>query len=238
VEEIQAEEGGAKFISPLPSYILPRKPNAKSLKNAKNVKYGKFTPLFPKDVPFEGETLRKILQLKFTNNDFNYQTKYLQFIPDRYLQQVHYPDCIVTRLEPQWWENGLEQSRLLKMLNATHFGRSFANTTCVRKLLVLIHDGHLWTRNKIPIDQVLIWRNIGLPYRGWNPVEEFVGKDKDHAVVENMKKTYGLVKGNRGYNINLISDQAVQFVAHIFAGKIMRKCCANEVPSSIVSFVA
>jgi len=55
---------------------------------------------------------------------------------------------------------------------------------------------------------------------------------------ENMKEKYGLVKVNRGYDINSISDQEVYFATHIMARKVMRKCCANEILVSVVSLDA
>jgi len=61
VEEIQAEEGGAVVISPLPSYIPPRKLNVKPTRDAKDAKYGTFTPLLSEDVLFAREILGKIL---------------------------------------------------------------------------------------------------------------------------------------------------------------------------------
>lgn len=48
---------------------------------------------------------------------------------------------------------------------------------------------------------------------------------------------FGLVKKYRGYEINSIKDQGVFFIAHILAGKIMRKCRANEVPVVVISLV-
>ena len=60
-----------------------------------------------------------------------------------------------------------------------------------------------------------------LPYQGRNPAEEFIRKDQDCALEESMKQKYGLMKGNRGYNINFISDQVVCLVAHIMAGNII-----------------
>jgi len=65
------EEGGATFISPLPSYILLRNPNSKPVYHSKDVQYGTFTPLLPKVVSFLGEILGKIPQLKFTDYEFN-----------------------------------------------------------------------------------------------------------------------------------------------------------------------
>ena len=57
-----------------------------------------------------------------------------------------------------------------------------------------------------------------------NPIEEFVGKDQDKSIAENMKNKFGLTKGKRVFDINSINDKRVCFTAHLFAGKIMRKC--------------
>lgn len=83
--------------------------------------------------------------------------------------------------------------------------------------------------NNIPIDQILISRITRLPYQGRNLVEEFMGKDRDYNLADNMKNKYDMIQGKRGSNINLIGDQAILLGAHIFIGKIMRKCHANEV---------
>lgn len=64
------------FPFPLPPYIPLRKPNAKPVKDLKDAKFSTFTPLFPGLVPFTGELLRKILQLKFTDYNFNDRNKY------------------------------------------------------------------------------------------------------------------------------------------------------------------
>ena len=124
------------------------------------------------------------------------------------------------------------------MLNVSHFGRSSTKKACVRKLLVLIHDGHLWMRNKIPIGKILIQRITRLPYQGNNPEEVFVGKDQDHTLADNMKNKYELIKGKMGYDINSIDDQAVFFTAHIVDRNIIRKCHTNEVPASMVYLAA
>ena len=50
----------------------------------------------------------------------------------------------------------------------------------VKKLLALVHDGHLWIGNqKIIIDGELIHRITGLPKEGPDPSIEFVGKHED-----------------------------------------------------------
>lgn len=93
------ETEGATISSPLPPYFPPRKPNAKLVKDSKDVKYETFTPLLPEKVPFEGQLLGKIPQLKFTNSDFNDWNKYPHFAPSRYLNQVQYLEIRVIKLE-------------------------------------------------------------------------------------------------------------------------------------------
>lgn len=82
---------------------------------------------------------------------------------------------------------------------------------------------------------MLIRKITGLPHQGKDPTEEFVGKNKEKETTQMMKEMFRLVNKSRGYNINSIYDQGVCFVAHILAGKIMRKCRANEVPTAVVS---
>ena len=55
-----------------------------------------------------------------------------------------------------------------------------------------------------------------------------MGKNKDKEMTQMMKEKFGLVKKSRGYDINSIDDQGVCFSVHILAGKIMKKCRANE----------
>ena len=94
------EINGATFPSPLPPYIPSRKLDTKPVKESKDAKYGTFTPLFSKSVPFTRETLGKIPQLKFMDYDFNEKNKYPQFTLEKYLKQVHYLESGMTRLEP------------------------------------------------------------------------------------------------------------------------------------------
>lgn len=89
------------FPSPLPLYISPRKLDAKLVRELKDAKYGTFTPLLPESVLISGEIIGKVLQLKFTDYDFNDRKKYPQFSPKKYLKHVHYHESGVTRLELQ-----------------------------------------------------------------------------------------------------------------------------------------
>ena len=77
----------------------------------------------------------------------------------------------------------------------------------------------------------MLFRKIkALPHQGKDPTKEFVGKNKDKEIAKMMmKEKFGPVKKSWGYDINSIDDQGVCFTAHIFAGKIMSKCVANQV---------
>lgn len=83
----------------------------------------------------------------------------------------------------------------MNMLNVSHFNKSPGSITRVRKLLMLVQDGCMWIGKRIPINPMLIWRITRLPYQELNPAEDFVGKDHEKAIAENMKKNFGLTKG-------------------------------------------
>ena len=59
----------------LPAYMPPIKLGAKPVK-PKEGKFSTYTPLLPEEVPFEGEVLGKIPQLKMEDWDFNERSKY------------------------------------------------------------------------------------------------------------------------------------------------------------------
>lgn len=85
---------------------------------------------------------------------------------------------------------------------------------------------------------MLIHKSTKLPYKGVDLTEKFVGKTKETKFIERMKTKFRLVKGKCGYSIRSIIDQVVQFAVHILIEKVMRKCCADEMPTPVISLVA
>ena len=66
----------------------------------------------------------------------------------------------------------------------------------VKKLLALVHDGHLWIGNqKKSITRELIHQIMGLPKEGLDPSIEFMGKHEDAKLAQSMKECFGLTKG-------------------------------------------
>jgi hypothetical protein len=53
-----------------------------------------------------------------------------------------------------------------------------------------------------------------------------------------MKKKYRMERGSRRIIIKRISDTSTQMATKIMACKLLRKCCKEEVPAGIVTYVA
>ena len=51
-----------------------------------------------------------------------------------------------------------------------------------------------------------------------------------------MKKKFKLEKKKRGYEISSINTNAVKVTIYILAGKVMQKCCVDEVLTLVVAF--
>lgn len=99
----------------------------------------------------------------------------------------------------------------------------------------MVHDGSLFLGMRILIDEMPIKRIIALPHHGKDPVDGFVGKNKDKEMIQMMKDKFGLVNKSHGCQINSIEDQDVCFATNVLVGKIMRKCMATEVTVVVVS---
>lgn len=66
----------------------------------------------------------------------------------------------------------------------------------------------------------------------------FGRKGGEQALVDAMKEKFRLVKKPHGYAISRISDPTVKVANQILAGKVMRKCRANEVSVPVITLVA
>lgn len=68
-----------------------------------------------------------------------------------------------------------------------------------------------------------------------DPANISEGKSDDLAIAEAMKKKFKLENKKRGYAISSINNAAVKVTMQILAGKVMRKCRTNEVPTLVVA---
>lgn len=55
------------------------------------------------------------------------------------------------------------------------------------------------------------------------------------AIAEAMNRKYKMEKKKRGYTISNIKEKALCMVTQILVGKVMYKCCTDEVPALMVA---
>ena len=127
----------------------------------------------------------------------------------------------------------MEKVRLLHLLWILHFHCAPITIFVIRKLIFLVHNGYLWLEEPIPITTELIHRISNFPCMGRDPVK-IVGQSGDLVLTETMKKKYKLEKKQRGYVITSFQDKRVHIATQLLARKVMRKCCGNDVPATVI----
>lgn len=74
------------------------------------------------------------------------------------------------------------------------------------------------------------------PVKG-NNLATITGKSSDLALVEAMKAKYKLEKRKPGYVLASIKEKGMCVATQLLAGKLMRKCHTNKVPTSVIALV-
>lgn len=80
----------------------------------------------------------------------------------------------------------------------------------------------------------LIHRITHLPLKVNNPAD-IAGTSSEGGLIKTVKAKYHWDKGKWGYVIASINDRAVQVATQLLAGKLMRKCHADEVPALVIA---
>jgi len=141
----------------------------------------------------------------------------------------------MTALDPWKWLIGVEKEGLLNLLWVSHYNCTPMTMLVIKQLLCLMHDGCLWLEEPIPITDMLIHHITHLPYTSKNPSVIFCGKGRELALVESMKEKFKMMKKWRGYAISSICNPTMKVATQILSWKVMRKCCVDEVPASIIA---
>lgn len=128
----------------------------------------------------------------------------------------------------------MEKARLLHIRWIPHYHHVPITIFVIKQLLCLVHDGYLWLEEPIPIIANLFHQISRLPIKG-NNLAAMVGKSSNLALIEAMKPKYKLEKRKQGYVIASIKEKGVCIATQLLAGKLMRKCCTNEVPASVIT---
>ena len=71
---------------------------------------------------------------------------------------------------PQSWVQGMDKSRLLGLINMSHFGQLNEANACVKKLLAYFNGGTFWLDIPITLTIDLIYEITRLPKDGPNPL--------------------------------------------------------------------
>lgn len=173
--------------------------------------------------------------LKFEDWDLAHHEKFSRLEIKNLMKPNQNTVTRVTELKPPKWLCRVEKTRLLNLLWMSHFHHAPITIFIIRQLLSLVHDGCLWLVEPIPITANLIHCISRLPCKEEDPTDISEGKGSDLVVAKAMKKKYKLEKKKRGYAISNIKEKLVHVVTQILVGRVMRKCRANEVSTSVVA---
>jgi hypothetical protein len=140
--------------------------------------------------------------------------------------------------QPHQWAIGLDRMSILGLVKLPHFGRGHYATSCIKRLLVVMHGWDIWLDKPVPLTIEIITQITGLPNRGMDPVLILDDKSKEKALTEEMNKKYGTTRGKRGIIIKQINNVATQLGTNILAYKLLRKCRKDEVPVGVIAVTA
>jgi hypothetical protein len=117
-----------------------------------------------------------------------------------------------TITQPHQWVAGLDRTGILGLLKIPHFGRGQYASSCVKKLLVVMHGGDICLDKPVPITVELIMHITGLTTGGMDPTLILDDKSKEKTLAEEMKKKYGTDRGTKGIIIKRINNVVMQLV--------------------------
>ena len=101
-----------------------------------------------------------------------------------------------------------------------------------------MHGGILSLDRHVSIDVDLTIEITGLPTNGEKPEKYLDEKTKEKTLAEEMKKTYGTVKGSRGIVISRLNKHVTRLEMKRMAYKVLRKYCKEEAPVGVIPTIA
>ena len=108
-----------------------------------------------------------LIRLKFKDHDL----LLLKYVWDETYESVPtVPGAPIQRI-PKPWASGLDQSRLLGLINMPHFGQMNEAHVCVKQLLAYFHGGMLWLNTPIPVTVDLIASITSFSKAGEDPMQ-------------------------------------------------------------------
>lgn len=196
------------------------------------------TPFLLDDIVFEGPHLGQVCVLKFEDWDLADHKKFPHLATEQLMLRRIDMTTTMIELEMWTWIKGVEKVGLLNLLLVLHYHHALMTVFIIKQLLHLVHDECLWLEEPIHIKNHLIHQIKLLPYSGENQIDISEGKGGELAFAEVMKTKFKLEKKKWGYAISNINNLVVKVETQILTGKVMRKCCADEVPTLVIALVA
>ena len=137
----------------------------------------------------------------------------------------------------QPWDEVLNNSGLLGIINMPHFGWLDKANACAKQLLVCFHGRTLWLDIPIAVIVDLISEITVFPKAREDPSQYLRGRDNDKKLAQQLKERYGLKRDGHTYRIDNINERAVCIGAHILASKVIRGNLPVHYNSGVVSCV-
>ena len=167
--------------------------------------------------------------IKYFDHGVADAVKFLYLAPQNYLESRGEGPSSATLLEPTKWILGLYNTRIMNLLDISHFGHGKHINGCVKKILARVHGGILWMDRPVSINVDLITPITGLPMDGEKPEKYLEDKTKSKEISNEIKAKYGTERGNRGIRISDINDPVTTFDKKKLGCKLMCKCIKEEV---------
>jgi hypothetical protein len=104
----------------------------------------------------ESKFLGHINKLKYLNHDVADTDKFAEFAKRVYLETVCTNPVGESIDQPLRWETRLEKTRILGMLDITHFGKRQYTRRFVKQMLIVTLGGDIWLDKLVSIDVELI----------------------------------------------------------------------------------
>ena len=127
-------------------YSIPRTYEAPQVTISKNVKYPLVKPTILKGFHVIAYILLNLKKIGFIDHDLQ---KLLELTLSRYMTSLRETEDGPIHLVQMEWEIGLEKLGLLSLMHMPHFGRTTEVNTCVKQVLVYLHQRFIWLDKKI-----------------------------------------------------------------------------------------
>lgn len=189
-----------------PKFVSPSKGKAKVPANLDEVNTILVTPSLPKGVLVESLVVGCIATMKFKHWDLANTVKFPHLMINALMEQS--VEGRVTMLQPKESLWKVDKSRLVFLLSIPHILRPHITMLVINKFLYLVHEEILWVNKPIHIIAKHVHWVLHLPCKGRDP-QETANRSGDVVMIENLRKKYKFMKGQRGYINDNISSNTI-----------------------------